>query len=46
MPYYQLSTVYARLDDDTQAVYYARKAFALAPENLWYEEYLLYLATK
>ena len=46
VPYYQLSTVYARLDDDTQAVYYARKAFALAPENLWYEEYLLYLATK
>ena len=26
VPYYQLSTVYARLDDDTQAVYYARKA--------------------
>ena len=46
VPYYQLSTVYARLDDDTQAVYYARKAFALAPENLWYEEYLLYLAMK
>ena len=46
VPYYQLSTVYARLDDDTQAVYYARKAFSLAPENLWYEEYLLYLATK
>ena len=46
VPYYQLSTVYARLDDDTQAVYYARKAFALAAENLWYEEYLLYLATK
>lgn len=46
VPYYQLAVIYARLGDDNQAVYYARKAFELAPESLWYEEYLLSLAVK
>ena len=46
VPYYQLAGVYARLEDGNQAVYYARKAFTLAPDNVWYEEYLLFLASK
>lgn len=46
VPYYQLATVYATLEDGNQAVYYARKAFSLAPQNAWYQEYLLSLALK
>lgn len=46
VPYYQLATVYAALEDGNQAVYYARKAFSLAPQNAWYQEYLLSLAGK
>ena len=46
VPYYQLANVYATLQDGNQAVYYAKKAFSLAPENLWYQEYLLSLAVK
>ena len=45
-PYYELSRVYGKLADGTQAVYYAKKAFALDENNLWYEEYLLSTAAR
>lgn len=45
-PYYELSRVYGKLADGTQALYYAKKAFALDENNLWYEEYLLSTAAR
>lgn len=44
--YYDLARMYDRLQDATQTLYYARKAYALSPSNLWWEEYLLSTAIK
>ncbi len=44
--YYELARMYDRLQDGTQAVYYARKAYNLSPSNLWWEEYLLSISLR
>ena len=45
-PYHELSKMYDTMADAGQTIYYAKKAFSLAENNLWYEEFLLSSAVK
>lgn len=39
-PYYQLSSIYLRENDNDKALDYAKKAYNLDPGNRWYKEHL------